>query len=152
MTTNGAEAAKVARELAPRIDNLAKSLRRHRAWNVVLGLALALGAIAFALGVVGVRNAAAKSTQGRDVLCRYVNRQAAAARQDREALIVFTTPRPPATMPPDRKAVADQYLAYGDLLYPPLDCADVRAGRNPPGLPPLPPSPLSATTTTTTAP
>lgn len=96
--------------------------------------------------VVNVQNA-----KGRDVLCRYANRQAAAARQDREALIVFATPRPPATMAPDRAAVAQEYLAYGPLLYPPLNCDDVRAGRNPPGLPPLPPSPLSTANATTTS-
>lgn len=102
--------------------------------------------VAVTVGMVAWQNS--ENATGRDVLCRYANRIAAGARLDREFLVVLTT-RP--GLPPDktRDAIIRAYLDFGPKAYPVLDCADVRAGRNPPKLPPVPQSPLAAVTSTT---
>lgn len=92
-----------------------------------------------------------RNAEGRDVLCRYVNRVVDGAVRDREFLVVLTQ-RPGLPPNAERDAIIRAYLDFGPKAFPHLDCADVRAGRLPPGLPSLPPSPLAqaATSTTTT--
>lgn len=71
MNGNGARAVEAAEGLAPRIDKLTTSLRRHRAWNCVLGLTSALTLVALGIGYEARQDLKA----GQVVNCQRINAQ-----------------------------------------------------------------------------